>query len=140
MFIYFSMHVRLFLFVSLLFLPCFKCYSQSKSQYIIEPSEFNSKLNSVELAHLFDIRVEKQFKQKRIKSSVLADTKEKFQIYLQGLDKNDTIFVYCEIGKRTIQCAKWLNSIGYTNVYLLKGGITNWEKQGFPIDKSKIDK
>ncbi len=140
MFIYFPIHVRLFLFVSLLIFPWFNGYSQSKSEYTIEPGEFNSKLNTVESAHVFDIRVEKKFKQKRIKNSVLADTKEKFQIYLQGLDKNDTIFVYCEIGKRTIQCAKWLNSIGYTNVYLLKGGITNWEKQGFPVDKSKIDK
>ena len=101
---------------------------------------WNLKSNKIKFLFLFDIRVEKKYKQKRIKNAISVETKEKFIKILPDIDKKDSIFIYCEIGKRTFECTKWLNSIGYTNVFLLKGGLNNWEKKGFPVDMSKIDK
>ena len=38
-------------------------------------------------------------------------------------DKNTIIVLYCQTEKRSIKAKKILENIGYTNIYILKGGI-----------------
>jgi len=40
-------------------------------------------------------------------------------------DKNSTIIVYCQSGKRAIEASKILTNMGYINVYTF-GGINDW--------------
>ncbi len=69
----------------------------------------------------------------------LNNEKKKNEKYLRELDKNSPIFIYCEEGVRSDQCAKWLTNMGFTQVYQLKGGFKNWEKENYPIDTTKLD-
>ncbi len=50
-------------------------------------------------------------------------------------DLNRPIVCYCRGGQRSLLTADSLMKMGFTNVISLRGGITEWAKQGKPIEK-----
>lgn len=47
--------------------------------------------------------------------------------------KNAKIVVYCLTNHMSAMAARDLVSMGYTNIYLLDGGMTAWQEAGFPL-------
>ena len=68
---------------------------------------------------------------KHIALSVLA---EKIDSLTKNKDK--PILVFCKVGNRSSQACKLLLKNGYTNVSGLKGGITAWINDQFPVAKN----
>jgi len=50
-------------------------------------------------------------------------------------DENAKIVLYCRSGHMSQIAAEKLVSLGYTNIWNLKGGMVDWEKEGFEIQK-----
>jgi|SRR3990172_918943 len=50
-------------------------------------------------------------------------------------DKNAKIVLYCRSGRMSTIAAEALVSLGYTNIWELKGGMVDWEQAGFKIEK-----
>jgi len=50
-------------------------------------------------------------------------------------DKNVKIVLYCRSGRMSAIAADELGSLGYTNIWNLKGGIVDWEQADFEIEK-----
>lgn len=51
-------------------------------------------------------------------------------------NKDETIYLHCRGGMRSITAAHTLLDLGYKQVYSVAGGIADWEKNGFPVVKS----
>ena len=50
-------------------------------------------------------------------------------------DKNAKIMLYCRSGHMSQIAAEKLVSLGYINIWNLKGGMIDWEKEGFELQK-----
>jgi rhodanese-related sulfurtransferase len=50
-------------------------------------------------------------------------------------DKNAKIILYCRSGHMSQIAAEKLVALGYTNIWNLNGGMSEWEKQGFDLEK-----
>ena len=50
-------------------------------------------------------------------------------------DKAAKIVLYCRSGRMSQIAAEELVSLGYTNIWDLKGGMVDWEQAGYSIEK-----
>ncbi len=51
------------------------------------------------------------------------------------VDKTKPVYVYCKMGGRSAKAAKMMQDMGFTEVHNVKGGITAWNKAGYPTVK-----
>lgn len=86
------------------------------------------KLQNQEGVMILDVRTTGEVAQGYIQgASIFADvTGNSFQNDIAALDKNKTYLVYCKSGARSSRAAQMMIDAGFTNVYNLKGGISNW--------------
>ena len=56
------------------------------------------------------------------------------------IQKDKQIYVYCRSGNRSLVASELLKKNGFSKIYNLKGGISEWENNGFPIVKPNITK
>lgn len=50
-------------------------------------------------------------------------------------DKTAKIVLYCSSGRMSQIAAEALVSMGYTNIWNLKGGMADWQQAGFELEK-----
>ncbi len=122
--------------ILLLLLIPWQCYSQKNN--VVECDVFYQMIISNDDVNVVDIRMQEDYQKERIINAYWGGTKESFKPFLLEIDKKSRILLYCEIGKRSKECSKWLHSLGYKNVYELRGGICEWIKNGYPMDSSPI--
>ncbi len=77
-------------------------------------------------ALLLDVRPESDYKKGHIKGSISMPYDELTSTNAAKLtDKGETIIVYCQVGKRSLDAYNFLKGLGYADVYNL-GGINHW--------------
>lgn len=74
-------------------------------------------------AIIIDVRTTEEYNESHIENAI--------NIPLDKIDtidygKEEKIIVYCASGVRSMEAAKTLTSLGYTNIYNLDGGLINW--------------
>jgi len=85
---------------------------------------------------VLDVRTEREYKLGHIPGSVLIDfNSPDFETQLKKLDKSKTYLVHCASGGRSAQACTKMESLNFTNVYNLEGGIRAWKKEGKPVEK-----
>lgn len=81
-----------------------------------------------EKAVLIDVRTPGEVSEGIIKgATVFADINgSDFEAEINKLDKSKTYIVYCRSGARSSSASDFMIGKGFTKVYNLKGGISNW--------------
>jgi thioredoxin 1 len=116
----------------LIFASC----SQNKSvgQIVLAPADFKAKIEALNDEQIVDVRTPEEYQ-----NGFIADAKNinvynaDFKTQISKLDKTKPVFVYCKAGRRSEDAAAKFISLGFTQVYDLKGGMTGWEQQKLPV-------
>ncbi|WCL81049.1 rhodanese-like domain-containing protein [Saprospira sp. CCB-QB6] len=58
-----------------------------------------------------------------------------FDQNIQALDKTQAVYVYCRSGARSSRAMARMQSLGFTEVYNLNGGIMAWQNAGYEVVK-----
>ena len=110
------------------------CFATSCRSYVITTVEadlFEKTLEQTSNAQLVDVRTFKEFSEEHLPKAILMDIKEvTFDSLIHQLDKNRPVFVYCRVGRRSLEAAKILEKNKFKMVYNLEGGIIAWKEKG----------
>ncbi|MBN1494480.1 rhodanese-like domain-containing protein [Candidatus Peregrinibacteria bacterium] len=104
----------------------------------ISVNEVLQKLNDPSIK-IIDVRTQNEYSDEHISSALLipVDIIAAEIGKYSDIEKNSEILVYCRSGNRSMQALKILNSLGYTNVKSMNGGILAWDSEGYKVCKEK---
>ncbi len=92
----------------------------------LSPNEFMSKLNKTQEAVILDVRTPAEFESGALENAINIDFfSPTFQQRLAMLDKSKPYFVYCRSGNRSAQACNIMSSLGFEELYNMKGGLIN---------------
>lgn len=101
----------------------------------LETNEFEELLLK-EGVQIVDVRTPDEFAQGYIKNAKLIDfNTPEFENQISELDKNKAVAVYCHSGARSNQAFEIMKTMGFREVYELKGGIVAWQQSGKQVLK-----
>ncbi len=122
-----------FILILLLSIGC-----KEKAKYsnitMIDGEEMKAMLKNDEV-QLVDVRTVKEFNENYIEGAHNIVFDNNFDQKISNLKKDKPIIVYCRSGGRSAKCAKILEEKGFSKIYDLKGGITQWKKDGFEVER-----
>lgn len=103
------------------------CTKSSDTIKTISSTELQSKVG--QQIQLIDVRTPEEFLENNIEGSQNIDISSKdFEQKVAQLDQNKPIYVYCRKGSRSRKASQKLEDLGFTEIYDLKGGILEWNK------------
>ena len=127
--------VVMLLVLSFNFISCAQSTSAKKSEVVslITPQELKVKMGEVQL---IDVRTPQEFAEGHLEGAVLIDYMgADFMNKMSKLDKTKDLYIYCRSGNRSGKAARKLESMGFSKVYDLKGGILNWNQNNMKVVK-----
>ncbi|MBI2362780.1 MAG: nuclear transport factor 2 family protein [Elusimicrobia bacterium] len=85
---------------------------------------------------ILDVRTPAEAAAGRIKGSVNLDFDAPgFRDRAAALDKSKTYLVHCAKGGRSKKAETVFKELGFGTVYNMLGGMTDWKKQGLPVEE-----
>ncbi len=113
----------------------FSC-SNSNSQNVLEPKAFKQKTEQQPEAVVVDVRTPAEFAEGHLPGALNIDVKnEAFADKIQELDSTKIYLLYCRSGSRTQLAAQIMKQAGFKSIFGMKGGFSDWEEAGYPVEK-----
>jgi rhodanese-related sulfurtransferase len=81
-----------------------------------------------------DVRTQEEYNAGHIRNSTLIPLQD-LSKRLNEVPRDRDILVYCKTGGRSTAASEILVNNGFTRIYNMKGGITEWTKAGYEIVK-----
>lgn len=81
---------------------------------------------------LLDVRTQEEYNEGHIPGSTLIPVQE-LETRLNELPQNKKILVYCRSGNRSATASEILIRNGFTQIFNMKGGITEWKNAGYEV-------
>ncbi len=125
------------LLLAFVFSSCqFKKVYEVPNTALLPATAYLEKLEESEDYYLIDVRSPFEYKKKHLYGAEnIPFTGAKFAQSIGELDKNKTVFIYCETAHRSPFAAKKLQEAGFKQIYDLKRGFRFWRKKGFSFKK-----
>ena len=130
------MALKIVLFVTFLAFSASSVFAQSCC-IRLEYQTFSDSLASVENEVLIDVRPLKNNYKYFIKGAKHCGSIAQLEELLDALDKNKSLFIYCDIGERSQNAAKIACNKGFLKVYDLKGVMKTWQKNKMPVSSNE---
>ena len=120
------------LFALALFLV--SCAQQNNNATTITATAFQAEVQK-QGAQVLDVRTAGEFNGGHIKNALQANwnNPQEFESRTQHLDKNATVYVYCQAGGRSAAAQAYLIEKGF-KVVNLEGGMSNWKMNNLPVE------
>ena len=97
----------------------------------LEVDLFDKTLKQTPNPQLVDVRTYSEYAEGCLPGAILIDIKQpSFDSLVCQLDRNRPVFVYCRVGRRSMEAAKALEKNKFKIVYNLDGGIVAWKEKG----------
>lgn len=85
---------------------------------------------------ILDVRTPMEFAQGYIEGALLLPVQNIQRDYVKIVDyKDKPVLIYCATGNRSTVTSKILIDNGFKNIYNMRYGIAEWQKNGFPVAK-----
>lgn len=102
--------------------------SPSDAQKLIEGNAGNPKFI------ILDVRTKDDYDAGHIEGAKLMNYyATNFLRMASQLDRDATILLYCQKGRQSPQAFRALEKEGFSKLYILDGGLSEWEKAGLPL-------
>lgn len=113
------------------------CAGDQKAQsHLLSPKEAHAKIQNTARLQIVDVRTPEEFQAGHIAGAQLINWYENnFNQAVAQLAKDQPVLVYCAVGGRSGQAYDRLKSLGFKEVYDLKGGFDAWRKEGLTVSK-----
>lgn len=130
------MRIRFLMLLLVLQTTMVKGQPQEVKSQLLTPAEFETKMKVVKSYTLLDVRTQEEYDNGHLEGSTLLDFYDSnFKKQLSKLDKTKPVFVYCAVGGRSASTVTALTTMGFKEVYDLKGGIKRWSKEQLKVVK-----
>jgi rhodanese-related sulfurtransferase len=124
------------LFISMVLSNCNGQTSKNTTVSSASPIVFQKKLKETKKAQLIDVRTPEEYTAEHIEDAINFNWYDvDFATKISILDKKKPVFVYCKAGGRSSKAAAKLAEMGFTKIYDLEGGFTNWIANYLPVKK-----
>jgi rhodanese-related sulfurtransferase len=125
---------KLLVFTLLMSLSACVNTKEDPTVQVISPEQMVDELYEKEDVQLVDVRTSEEFLEGHLKNAQnICIASSDFEDKVKLLDKNKPVYLYCKTGGRSANAAKILEEMGFTKVYDMQGGITNWKKKGYEL-------
>lgn len=102
----------------------------------VTPAEVASMLRNNPDVVLVDVRTPAEYAEGHIRDSRLIDYYDRrFATTIQSLPRDVDVVLYCRSGRRSADAKHMLDSMGYTHVMNMAGGIVAWQANHFPVEQ-----
>jgi len=83
---------------------------------------------------ILDVRTQEEYNESHINGSTLIPVQE-LDTRFKELPRDKKILVYCRTGSRSATASEILVKNGFTQIYNMQGGITEWKNAGYEVVK-----
>lgn len=119
--------------VAVIFNSCTNGQSAPTSSPSVSAAEFSKKISDLPGAPVIDVRTPGEFSQGHLKNAINYDISSGgFENKIASLDKLKPVLVYCLTGSRSTYAVRYMQSIGFKEVYELNGGMMKWRAANLP--------
>lgn len=108
---------------------------QNPGIHTVDAAAFKQIIANSDSVQLIDVRTPEEYQNGHITDAILMDVKaDSFTASAEDkLNKDIPVAVYCRSGKRSLHAANLLTTLGFKQIYNLKGGITEWKEKGMEV-------
>jgi len=100
--------------------------------------EFSKKIAELPDAPIIDVRTPGEFSQGHLQNAINYDISQSgFENQITSLDKSKPVLVYCLTGSRSTYAVRYMQSIGFKEVFELNGGMMKWRAANLPETTDK---
>ncbi|VVB91411.1 Thiosulfate sulfurtransferase GlpE [uncultured archaeon] len=125
------------IFMTLILFPVLSgCVTKSpeKAQYTDTSVQQAKEMIDKGEVFILDVRTQEEYNAGHIRNSTLIPVQD-LSKRLTEVPRDRKILVYCRTGGRSTAASEILVNNGFTRIYNMKGGITEWTKAGYEVVK-----